>query len=153
MYESLLNFPGNLFSDFERLRREFEQTFETPGLPLGIPASIRAVAPGSFPALNVGTTAGSVEVYAFAPGLDASTIEVTVDRGILTIAGERPAPAADGDKRNVYSRERLFGAFKRAISLPEDADPERITATYRDGLLQVSVARRETPRPKRIAVQ
>ena len=72
MYESLLNFPGNLFSDFERLRREFDQALETPGLPAGLPASIRAVAPGSFPALNVGTTPTSVEIYAFAPGIDRS---------------------------------------------------------------------------------
>lgn len=152
MYESLLNFPGTLFSDFERLRREFEQAFETSGLPSGMPASIRAVAPGSFPALNVGTTPGSVEVYAFAPGLDPNKLEVTVDRGVLTIAGERPAPA-DGEKGNVYSRERLFGKFKRALSLPEDVDSERINASYRDGLLQVSIARKEPAQPKRITVQ
>jgi HSP20 family protein len=152
MYESLLSFPGNLFSDFERLRREFDQILETPGLPAGLPASIRAVAPGSFPALNVGTTPTSVEVYAFAPGLDASSIEVTVDRGVLTIAGERTAPATDG-KNNVYSRERPFGSFKRALSLPDDIDAERITANYRDGLLQVSIARKEAAQPKRISVQ
>jgi HSP20 family protein len=152
MYESLLSFPGTLFSDFDRLRREFDQAFGAAGLPTGIPASIRAVAPGSFPALNVGTTPASVEVYAFAPGLDASKIEVTVDRGVLTISGERPAPAAD-DKSNVYSRERLFGSFKRALSLPEDIDPERIAANYRDGLLQISIARREAAQPKRINVQ
>src|SRR3989337_962030 len=100
MYESLLNFPGTLFSDFDRLRREFDQAFDTTGLPGAMPASIRAVAPGSFPALNVGSTPGSVEVYAFAPGLDPGKIEVTVDRGVLTIAGERPAPEVD-EKNNV----------------------------------------------------
>jgi HSP20 family protein len=152
MYESLLNFPGTLFSDMERLRREFDQAFESSGLPWGMPASIRAVAPGSFPALNVGTTPGSVEVYAFAPGLDPNKLDVTVDRGVLTISGERPAPA-DGEKANVYSRERLFGKFKRALSLPEDVDPDRISAAYRDGLLQVSIARKEAAQPKRIAVQ
>jgi len=152
MYESLLNFPGTLFSDFDRLRREFDQAFDATGLAGAIPASIRAVAPGSFPALNVGSTPGSVEVYAFAPGMDPSKIEVTVDRGVLTIAGERPAPTVDG-KSNVYSRERVFGSFKRALSLPEDIDPERISANYRDGLLQISIARKEAARPKRINVQ
>jgi len=152
MYESLLNFPGKLFSDFERLRQEFDQAFEPAGLPRGLPASIRAVAPGSFPAINVGTTPGSVEVYAFAPGLDADKLEVTVDRGVLTIAGERPAPV-DNEKTNVYSRERPFGRFKRALSLPPDADPGSITANYRDGLLQVSIARKQPAQPKRISVQ
>ena len=70
MYESMLNFPGSPFSDFERLRRELEAVFGL-GTP-GRPSSIRSVAAGSFPAINVGNTPGSVEVYAFAPGLDAS---------------------------------------------------------------------------------
>lgn len=150
MYESLLNFPGSVFSEFERLRREMDEIFGGTGLP----ASIRAVAPGSFPAINVGTTPNSVEIYAFAPGLDASKIDVTVDRGVLTIAGERPAPANDGeDRAKAYSRERVFGSFRRTLSLPEDVDPSRVDATYRDGLMQVSIARHESAKPKRITVQ
>jgi HSP20 family protein len=150
MYESLLNFPGSVFSEFERLRREMDEIFGGTGLP----ASIRAVAPGSFPAINVGTTPNSVEIYAFAPGLDASKIDVTVDRGVLTIAGERPAPANDGEDRvKEYSRERVFGSFRRTLSLPEDVDPSRVNATYRDGLMQVSIARHESAKPKRITVQ
>lgn len=152
MYESLLNVSGGLFSDLDRLRREFDQVFESSGLSAGLPASIRAVAPGTFPALNVGTTPGTVEIYAFAPGLQTDKIEVTLDGGVLTIAGERPAPADTG-KSNIYSRERVFGSFKRVLSLPEDIDPDRITATYRDGLLQVSIARSESVQPKRINVQ
>lgn len=148
MYESLLNFPGSVFSEFERLRREMDEIFFG-----GMPASIRAVAPGSYPAINVGTTPNSVEVYAFAPGLDASKIDVTVDRGVLTISGQREAPAQQDDKVNYYSRERVFGSFKRSMSLPEDVDPSRVNATYRDGVLQVSIARHESAKPKRITVQ
>jgi HSP20 family protein len=147
MYESLLNFPGSVFSEFERLRREMDEIFG------GMPASIRAVAPGSYPAINVGTTPNSVEVYAFAPGLDASKIDVTVDRGVLTISGQREAPAKQDDKANYYSRERVFGTFKRSMSLPDDVDPSRVNATYRDGVLQISIARHESAKPKRITVQ
>lgn len=93
-----------------------------------------------------------MEVYAFAPGLGADSIEVTVDRGVLTISGERPAPAESAGT-HVYSRERLFGRFKRTLSLPEDADPQRIDARYRDGVLRVSIARKEAMQPKRITVQ
>jgi HSP20 family protein len=53
----------------------------------------------------------------------------------------------------VYSRERTTGAFRRAISLPDDIDPGRVTADYRDGVLHVSIARREEAQPKRITVQ
>ena len=154
MYASLLNFPGAFFGDFERLRRELDDAFDTGGLP----ASIRSVAPGAFPAINVGNTAQSLEVYAFAPGIDASKVEVTVDRGVLAIAGERPSdlPAADsktGAKPSVFSRERTSGTFRRAISLPDDADPAQVSASYRDGVLHVSVARRQAAQPTRITVQ
>ena len=150
MYESLLNFPGSLFGDFERLRRELDDVFESGG----VPASIRSVAPGAFPAVNVGSTPQSLEVYAFAPGIDAAKVDVTVDRGVLTIAGDRPSTLPGGDgKVSVFSRERSSGAFRRAISLPEDADPTQVNATYRDGVLHISVARRQAAQPQRIAIQ
>jgi HSP20 family protein len=147
MYESMLNFPGGLFGEFERLRRELDTAFGGVGLP----SSIRSVAPGSFPAINVGNTPGSVEVYAFAPGLDASKIDVTIDRGVLRISGERPAE--DVEKATVYTRERPSGRFERAVSLPDDADASHVRATYRDGVLQISVPRSEAAQPKRISIQ
>lgn len=150
MYESILNQPYSLFGQFERLRRELDDVFGFSGLP----SSIRSVAPGTFPAINVGRTATSVEIYAFAPGLDASKIEVTLDRGVLRISGERASGIPTNDpKVSVYTRERGTGSFTRAISLPDDIDPAHINASYRDGVLQVSVARRESAQPKRITVQ
>jgi HSP20 family protein len=149
MYESLLSYPNSLFGQFERLRRELDDAFGVAGLP----NSIRAVAPGSLPAINVGRTPSSVEVYAFAPGLDASKIEVTLDRGVLRIAGERVSDVPDTARTNVYTRERDAGAFARAVALPDDVDPNQVKASYRDGVLQVSIARSESTQPKRITVQ
>jgi HSP20 family protein len=150
MYESILNQPYSLFGQFERLRRELDDVFGVSGLP----NSIRSVAPGTFPAINVGRTATSVEIYAFAPGLDASKIDVTLDRGVLRISGERASGIPiDDPKVQVYTRERGIGSFTRAISLPDDVDPAHVNASYLDGVLQVSVARRETAQPKRITVQ
>jgi HSP20 family protein len=154
MYESMLNFPGSLFSEFDRLRRELDEAFGSVGLP----TSIRAAAPGAFPAINVGNTPGSLEVYAFAPGLDPSKIDVTIDRGVLTLSGERPSSLpseqeARERKLSVYSQERPYGSFKRAISLPDDVDPAHVNASYRDGVLHISIARRESAQPRRITVQ
>ena len=155
MYESMLNFPGSVFGEFERLRRELDDVFGAAGLP----SSIRSVAPGTFPAINVGNTPNSVEVYAFAPGIDASKLDVTIDRGVLTISGERPSTLPGngegntGHRTSVYSRERVSGSFKRAIALPDDVDPARVNASYRDGVLNVSIARRESEQPRRIAIQ
>ena len=150
MYASMLSYPGSLFGQFERLRRDLDDAFGVSGLP----NSIRSVAPGTLPAVNVGRTANSVEIYAFAPGLDASKIEVTLDRGVLRLSGERASAIPSGNaKVSVYARERSIGRFTRAIALPEDVDPAQVNASYRDGVLQVSVARRESAQPKRIVVQ
>lgn len=148
MYSSLWTFPSNLFADFDRLQRELDEHFGA----FGTPSSIRSVAPGTFPAINVGNTPGSVEVYAFAPGLDASKLDVTVDRGVLSISGER-ATATQDDAAKTYSRERFSGSFRRAVSLPEDADASQVKASYRDGILRISIARRAEAQPRRITVQ
>jgi HSP20 family protein len=73
---------------------------------------------------------------------------------VLTLAGERPsALPMDDAKVSVFGRERFAGSFRRAVTLPDDADPARVEAKYRDGVLCVSVARREEVQPKRITIQ
>jgi len=150
MFNSLLNHPNSLFGQFDRLQRELDDVFF--GLS-SLPSSIRSVATGTLPQINVGRTPRSVEVYAFAPGLDAGKIEVTLDRGVLRLAGERLPSNPGNERQRVYARERATGRFDRSVSLPDDIDPEQVTANYRDGVLQVSIARRETPQPKRISIQ
>ena len=151
MYESLLNYPSSLFGDFERLRRELDDAFGVSGLP----SSIRSVAAGGLPAINIGRTPTSVEVYAFAPGVDPAKVDVTLDRGVLRISGERPSALPDGErgKVTVYARERPVGRFTRAVALSDDVDPSHVKAAYKDGVLQISIARREAAQPKRITVQ
>ena len=152
MFELMFNHPAAFFGDLDRLRREFDDVLESTGMNSGI----RSVAPGTFPPLNIGNTPESVEVYAFAPGLDPGKLEVTVDRGVLGIAGERASSLPDESARkrvSVYSRERLSGRFRRAVSLPEDADPGNVQADYREGVLHVRIARRPAPQPTRIAIQ
>lgn len=151
MYESFLTSPAGLFTEFDRFRRDFENALGS----LGRPTSIRAVARGSYPAINVGSTPNSLEIYAFAPGLERDKIEVSVEKGLLTMAGERTieADAAPDERRSVYANERFSGTWKRVVSLPDDADPQGVEASYRDGLLHVSVKRRESAQPQRIQIQ
>lgn len=75
-------FPRDVFAEMDRLQRELQQAFE-------IEPNIRGIGRGGFPAINVGSTAQSVELYAFVPGLDPEKIEVNLERGVLTISGER----------------------------------------------------------------
>jgi len=116
-------------------------------------SSIRAASGASFPLVNVGTTAEAIEIMAFAPGLAPSRQEITVDRGLLVVAGERKSVVPEaGDSTGVYAQERFAGRFRRVLSLPDDADTQRVDAKYRDGVLRISIARRESSRPRRIEV-
>ena len=144
MYRSL--FPRDIFSELVRLQREMQQGLETE-------PSIRGMARGGFPALNVGGTPQSVELYAFAPGLDPASIEVNLERGVLTISGERAAdvPARE-EKAAVHINERFAGRFRRVVSLPDDLDPNGVSAEYRDGVLHISLKRHEAAQPRRIAI-
>lgn len=141
-YRSL--FPRDLFAEMDRLQREMEQAFD-----LG--PSIRGLTRG-FPALNVGGTPHSVEVYAFAPGLDPASIEVQLEKSTLTIAGERKAKEVP-EKAAVHIDERFAGRFRRVVSLPDDIDSNTIEARYRDGVLHVHLQRKEEAQPRRISIQ
>ncbi|MFH0343904.1 MAG: Hsp20/alpha crystallin family protein [Chromatiales bacterium] len=150
MYESLLRFPTDLFAELERLQREMQHGFGG----LGLPSSIRAVGRGAFPAINIGSTPTSIQVYAFAPGIDPAKLAVSIDRGLLTIAGERASDVPEeSEKLSIYANERAAGAFKRVVSLPEDADPARVEASYRDGVVCIAIQRQESAQPRRIEVK
>ena len=149
MYGTIMNFPGGIFGELERVSRELDAMFGQPGTTQGI----RAAASGTFPAINVGTTPTSTEVYVFAPGIDPTKIELVIDKGVLTIAGERPDNIpGESDKLSVFRRQRFHGKFRRAITVPDDVDADQVTANYRDGLLTVSLKRAESAQPKRITI-
>ena len=141
-------FAGDLFPELTRLQQRLDEVFQTGGA-----ANIRELARGTFPAVNIGSSPDSVEVLAFAPGIDAKSLQITVDKGLLVIAGERNRGApGDAESQNVYAQERFAGTFRRVISLPDDADPAKVDASLRDGLLRITVAKRESSKPRQIAV-
>jgi HSP20 family protein len=144
MYRSL--FPRDVFSMLERLERDVLQAFElTP--------SIRGRARGGFPAVNVGGTPRSVEVYVFAPGLDPASIDLELEKGLLTVAGERARELPEQEeKRTLHIDERFSGRFRRVLSLPEDIDPDSIDAQYCNGVLHITIQRKEAAQPRRISV-
>ena len=145
MFGSL--FPRDVLAELDRLQREVQTAFD-------LSPSIRGLGRGGFPAINVGHTPQSIEVYAFAPGLDPATIDVNIERGLLSIAGERTADLPRPDEKTaVHINERFQGRFRRVVALPEDADPEGVSARYRDGLVHVCVKRRQETLPRRINIQ
>jgi len=145
LYRTL--FPRDLFAEFERLQRDLQQSYD-------MSPSIRGFARGGFPAMNVGHTPQTVEIYAFAPGLDPANIDVQIEKGVLTIAGARKVELPPQDeKTTVHIDERFGGRFRRVLTLPDDVDPNAVQARYRDGVLHINIQRRAAAQPRRIAVQ
>lgn len=139
-------FPRDIFSELDRLQRQL-MTFDNS-------ASIRGLGGGSFPAVNVGSTPGSVEIYAFAPGVDPNSLDVSLERGVLSISGERRSDLPGREEKvSVHIDERFAGRFRRVISLPDDVDAETTSATYNDGVLHITIKRRASAQPRRITIQ
>jgi HSP20 family protein len=139
-------FRGSALEDLWRLRSEIEDLFGEPA-----PGPIRALPRSSFPALNVGLSPQKADVYLFAPGLDSKSLQISLEQNLLTIRGERRVPPAEGATQ--YRKERFDGAFQRSVTLPEDVDPEKVEARYRDGVVHISIQRREAEKPRQITIQ
>jgi HSP20 family protein len=150
MLDNMHTRPQRLSEQLETMQRLLSRSFGLDGAPGGI----RSVAYGAFPEINVGRTPASVEVFAFAPGIDAASIDVTIERNVLKISGSRASAIPTRDAQiQLYSNERPEGRFSRAVSLPDDVDPLKVQAKYRDGILRVSIALSAAAQPQRIAVQ
>src|SRR5688572_4832549 len=129
-------FSSNAFEDGRRLESEIGQLLS--GSPYS--TGIRAVPRGTFPPINVGATPEQVDLYLFVAGADPDKIEVSAQQNLLTVSGSRPA--AVNAQAEYYRRERYDGDFHRVIALPDDADPDRVDARYRDGVLHITIQRR-----------
>jgi HSP20 family protein len=147
MFADLTNFGGSLFDEFRRLQDEVEGLYGRWPMPAGI----RSVARGTYPPINIGSTPEEVEVYLFAGGLDPKALDISLQQNLLTVSGERQAPVKEGV--NYYRKERFDGPFRRLITLPDDVDPDRVEAHYRDGVLEIHIKRREATRPRQIEVK
>src|SRR5688572_12053087 len=147
MFGSLYS-ESPLLSQFRRLEEELDEIF---GSTTPWAGGIRSLPPGTFPAINVGSTEDGVTVYLFAPGIDASKLDISIQQNLLTVQGDRKVSHAED--ANYYRRERVGGEFRRVISLPDDVDPERVEASHRDGVVKIAVRRRESAKPRQISIQ
>lgn len=147
MFSSPSYAESPLFAEFRRLEQEFDE-FLTGWAPWT--GGIRSLPAGTFPAVNVGSSPDSVTVYVFAPGIDPKSLEVSLQESVLSVSGQRAVPAEQN--ASYYRQERFAGSFRRVISLPEDVDPDKVEATYRDGIVQIIVHRRESAKPRQIEI-
>ncbi len=140
--------PGwDPFREMERLQRQMSRLFEEsygPGL-----AQWR---PGVYPLLNISEDQDSVYVRAELPGIDPKDLEITIIEGNLVLRGQRQIPGED-KKANYHRQEREAGFFRRVVALPVRVDPEKVEATYRDGILAIKLAKPAELKPRVIKVK
>jgi HSP20 family protein len=139
-------FEVSLFDELHRLHHDVQHVFS--GLGKGDP--IHFFEHGAFASVDIATTPEQVEVRLSVPGMDPAAIDVSIQQNLLTVSGQREAPVHESGRW--HRQERITGAFRRVMSLPEDVDPQQVEATYADGVLLIRVRRREAPKPRQIAV-
>jgi HSP20 family protein len=116
------------------------------------PARWRPLTPLAAPQVDVTETAEEYRVHAELPGVSKDDVTVEFEQGTLTIRGEKKSQR---DEKNEKGRrlECSYGAFSRSFSLPQDADAERISAKFKDGVLDVTIKRSAASKPKQVAIK
>lgn len=123
------------------------------GRVLGTAARQAAQGSGTWaPPVDVYETADEILVSAELPGLTAEQVEVEFDDHVLSIRGERAFVEPEGEGR-YHHLERSYGSFARAITLPTGVRPDRISASFTDGVLAVRVPKAEEVKARRIAIE
>ncbi len=115
-------------------------------------AADRRTAPvGWTPVADVWETTDAYRIDLEIPSVPAEAVDVSVEEGVLILSGERTRPSRAEGERN-HRLERRTGKFSRRFKLPEDADEQAISARVANGLLEVTVSKREEKKPRRIEV-
>ena len=104
------------------------------------------------PAVDIEEQAERFVITADVPGVLPENIEITMDDGILTIKGERKEER-DVEEKGFHRVERVSGSFYRRFSLPDSADPERISAEGKNGVLEIVIPKGEKAKARRITVK
>ena len=104
---------------------------------------------GWTPKLDVSETEGTIEIKAEVPGLERKDIDISLDRDVLVIKGEKKLEKEESGK-HFHRKELRYGSFYRAVRLPAEVESEKIDATYKDGVLKISLPKTEESK-KRIA--
>jgi HSP20 family protein len=136
------------FDRWSHLRDDLNTLFELPSWSnFGRQGQLFS---GWSPALDLYQNNDNVIALVELPGMRKEDIEISLHDGTLTIAGERKTESSNGEKAE--RSERYIGKFRRSITLPARVDANKVSATYRDGILTVTLPKAEEAKPKQIQV-
>jgi len=138
------------FRDLVSIQDELNRLF---GRTYGGAEPTRSSASGSWaPVLDVYETPDKLVAAVELPGIDPKEVEVAVEDSTLIVSGSRDF-AQETEEQNYHRIERRYGAFSRAIRLPDTANPEKVEARFDKGVLTIEVPKREESKPRRIEVK
>ena len=136
------------WAEFKSLQDEINDLFNIDRYPVSTGLFDRNFSP----AVDVVEDEHDFEIVCELPGLKDEDIEVSVASNVLTIKGVKKDEAVDG-KGKYYRRETWTGSFQRTLSLPASVDTEKITAGLSNGVLKISIPKKEEAKPKQISVK
>jgi HSP20 family protein len=128
------------------MRQQMDRLMETLA-----PETFAARPAGVFPLINLTVDRDNYHLRAELPGVKAEDLDIQVLRKTISLTGKRTF-TEEGQEVRYHRREREAGTFSRKIGLPGDIDPEKVSATLKNGILTVTVAKAEAAKPRQITV-
>ncbi len=147
-YQTPENLTWPALDRWASLRNEMNSLFESP---LWTNPEQTQLFNGWTPALDLYQNNDNVIAVIELPGMQKEAIEISLQDGVLTISGERKDESTNGEKDAARS-ERFVGKFRRSVSLPTQVNANNVNATYKDGILTVTLPKAEEAKPKKIQV-
>lgn len=141
--------PTRRRDPFDLLQNEINRLFERDMLDLGTEPAL--FDEGFAPAVDISENDDNVEVRCDLPGVNKDDIDISVSDNLLTIKGEKKDEKEE--KEDAYYRhESWSGSFQRTVALPDSADPDKAKAEMKDGILKLTMPKREEKKRKQIKV-
>ena len=104
------------------------------------------------PAVDIYEHEGNIVLKAELPGIDSNDVDIRLENNVLTLRGERKVDH-EVKQENYHRVERAYGSFSRSFTLPSIVDQEKIKAEYKDGVLELTLPKREEAKPKQISIK
>jgi HSP20 family protein len=136
--------------EFERMRREMDRLWDSffEGKPTRMAGEEREWVPS----LDISETKGDLVVKAEIPGIDPKDIDISLNEGVLTIKGEKKQEKEEKEE-GYHLVERSYGSFTRSIRLPREIQNEKINASYKNGVIKITLPKTEEARKKEVKIK
>ena len=132
----------DVFTLQKSINRMFDDTF----------SRVSGISGTRYPRVDITETKEALKLNAELPGVNKDDVKISITQNVLTISGERKAPELSEECCSLRN-ERHFGAFERGIELPVAVDTDKVEASFKDGILTVTLSKQEEVKPKEIQVE